>query len=291
MNGALSQVAIYDYPLNFDDITNHLSKIWTPAVFTAQPVGKTNVESYSASITLTASAVGVPNTYAWVKDGVELSPVSNFDGSEHYPRIITVAGDLQGPFSKTLVINQLKPSDSGRYWLRIYNPMNTNTAGITNSSVATVLITNDTVVPVVTDIGARGTTLSGPALDEVFLTAGTPTPASLFLVEAKFSKRMDPVTAANPANYTITGGVSITNVVLAASTADTKFGADYRAVGLVTSGLTPGATYTVTVNNVKDQAQNPNTVVPASVTFTAPGLRRTRRCGATTTASLAGSRH
>ena len=273
MNGALSQVAIYDYPLTYDDITNHTAKIWTPATFTQQPAGKTNVESFTATITLTAKVTGVPNDYVWVKDGVELAPVSNFDGSDHYPVVSTVAGDLQGPFSTTLLINQLKPSDSGQYWLKVINPMNSETGGSTNSAVATVLITNDTIVPIVADVGPRGTMVSGAVIDDITfgIPVGTPSPAPLFLVEARFSKRMDPLTATNPANYTISGGVLVTNVVIADSRFDTKFGADYRTVGLVTTGLTPGANYTLTIRNLQDQAQTPNP--PAGNPFTAPTLR------------------
>ena len=277
MNGALSQVAIYDYPLTIDDVKNHLSKIYTNATFTSQPVGTTNMESVSATFTLTANATGIPNSYQWVKDGVELTPTNNWDGTEHYPIVANTAGQLQGPLSKTLVINQLKPSDSGLYWLRIFNQMNSNNVppGQTNSLQAKVLITNDTIVPVVTDVSPRGTTISGAVLDDLTYFSGNPTPAPLFMVEAKFSKRMEPATATNKANYAITGpgGVQVTNVVQAGSVYDTKFGADWKTVGLITSGLQPGSTYTVTVSNVRDQAQTPNVIAPATFSFTAPSLR------------------
>ena len=273
MFGALSQVAVYDYPLTISDITNHLSQIWAPAAFTLNPANASGAESFTATITLTARAIGIPNSYVWVKDGVELAPVSNFDGTDHYPRIGTVAGDQQGPFSPKLVINQLKPSDAGQYLLRVYNPLNTSTGGFTNSVAATVTITADATIPSVTDAGPRSTMVSGPVLDDATSSSGNPTPAPLFLVEAKFSKRMDPTTATNPANYIITGGVTVTNVVIASSVFDTKFGADYKTVGLITSGLTPGASYTVTVSGVLDQAATPHVAPTASFSFTAPNLR------------------
>ena len=274
MNGALSQVAVYDYPLTYSDITNHLSEIYSPASFTQQPVGTTTTESISTSVTLTAKAIGIPNDYRWVKDGVEITQQINLDGSQKYPVIGTVAGDQQGPFSQKLVISQVKPADSGNYWLRVYNPLNTNNvpAGQTNSAVAAVLINPDTVAPVVTDVSARGVTVSGPVLDEATASSGAPTPAPLSVVVVKFSKRLDPISATNPANYTISGGVTVTNVVLATSVADTKFGGDYRSVGLVTAGLTPGASYTATIANVYDEAQTSNKVATTSVPFVAPSL-------------------
>ena len=274
MFGALSQVAVYDYPLTISDITNHLSQIWAPAAFTLNPANASGAESFTATITLTARAIGIPNSYVWVKDGVELSPVSNLDGTPHYPVIGTVAGDQQGPFSPKLVINQLKTNDAGQYWLRVYNPLNTNNvpAGQTNSTMATVTITADTTFPVVTDAGPRGTMVSGPVIDNATGTGGNPTPAPLFLVEAKFSKRMDPTTATNPANYAISGGVMVTNVVIANSAADTKFGGDFKTVGLITSGLTPGASYTVTVSSVLDQASTPHVAPTTMFSFTAPSL-------------------
>ena len=36
---ALSEVAIYNYPLTLTDITNHTSQIWTPASFVTQANG------------------------------------------------------------------------------------------------------------------------------------------------------------------------------------------------------------------------------------------------------------
>ena len=277
MDGALSQVAVYDYPLTIQDITNHLSQIFAPAKFTQQPTPAvtTTAETFTGTITLTAKTAGIPNTYVWVKDGVELSQVFNLDGTQHYPIISTVAGDQQGPFSQKLVISQLHPSDSGNYWLRVYNPLNTNNvpAGQTNSAVATITITPDTIPPRVTGVSARGVVVSAPVLDDVGINPGfNSTSANLFLVEATFSERMDPASATNPANYTLSGGVAVTNVVLATSPFDTKFNGAYGAVGLVTSGLTPGASYTLTIANVYDGAQTSNKLTSVVVPFTAPTL-------------------
>ncbi len=272
MKGRLSQVAIYDYALTFNDITNHTSLIWTQAFITLQPVGVTNVESLTTAVTLTANALGVPNNYQWLKDGAELVQTYNQDGTEHYPRIASAGGDLQGVNSKKLVIAQTKTNDTGLYTLKIYNPL--NAGGSTNTVSVSVRITNDTSLPVVTNVSARGTVVSGPVLDEA-MGGSNPTLAPLSLVEVKFSKRVDWASATNPANYTLSGEGSpiVTNVVLANSIADTKFGGDYRAVGLVTTGLTPGSDYTLTINNVYDQASYSNKVALTTIPFRAPLLR------------------
>lgn len=273
IKGRLSQVAIYDYALTFTDITNHTSQIWTQAIVTLQPVGATNIESFTASVTLTGNALGVPNNYQWLKDGVDLVQTYNLDGSEHYPRIPSAGGDLQGVNSKKLVISQTKTNDTGLYTLRIFNPQ--NAGGSTNTTTVSVRITNDFVAPVATNVSARGVVVSGPVLDEAMSTSGSPTPASLFLVEVRYTERMDWASVTNPANYTISGpgSVTVTNVVLANSLGDAKFAGDYRAVGLLTTGLTPGADYTLTINNVYDQASFSNKIAATTRAFRAPSLR------------------
>jgi lysophospholipase L1-like esterase len=62
-------------------------------------------------------------------------------------------------------------------------------------------------------------------------------------VQAVFTKALDPDTATDVANYALNGGVTISGATLSA---------DQRTVTLATSALTRDATYTLTVNNVKD---------------------------------------
>jgi hypothetical protein len=269
MKGRLSQVAIYDYALSYSDVTNHTSQIWTQAVITVQPIGLTNIESLGTA-TLTAKAIGVPLSYQWYKDGSPLSPVLNLDGTAHFPQLANIAGVSQGVDGPKLVISQPRTNDSGAYQLRVTNPL--NAGGFTNTVSVNVLFTNDTTLPIITNVSARGLMVSGPVIDEATGSSGNPTLAPVSIVEVKFSKRVDPVSAMNPANYIISGGVSVTNVVLANSVADTKFGGDYRAVGLVTTGLTPGANYTVTVANVFDQASFANKLATTNRAFLAPSL-------------------
>ncbi|MDB6053727.1 MAG: uncharacterized protein JWN25_1250 [Verrucomicrobiales bacterium] len=70
-----------------------------------------------------------------------------------------------------------------------------------------------------------------------------------------FSELVDPVSAVNIANYSFTPALTITSATLAGNGTD---------VILATSAMTPGTTYTLTVNNVNDIASVPNTIVASS---------------------------
>ena len=82
---------------------------------------------------------------------------------------------------------------------------------------------------------------------------------------------MLPSSATNPANYTVSG-TTVTEVYMANNPNDTRFGGDQRIVTLRTSGLTPGANYTLDVTGVQDQNFTPLTIPARSFHFTAPVL-------------------
>ena len=276
MDGQLSMVAIYDYPLTATDITNHTSLSYVAAQFTSQPAASNSkAEGFDQTLTLSANAIGAPNIYEWQKNGVALTQVTLPDGSSKYPVIAPGGIVVQGVNSRQLVIRELNPGDAGTYTLRAYNGQNPN--GYTNSAGSVLTVSADTTQPVVLTAAALATTVSGPVIDSLLFTGGTPTPALLSLVEVRFNKRMDPATATNKANYTISGPGSptINGVVLsgAFTAMDTKYGADQRTVTLQTSGLQAGATYTVTVSGVKDQNYTPKTTPTTSLSVTAPTLR------------------
>lgn len=70
------------------------------------------------------------------------------------------------------------------------------------------------------------------------------------IVYLTFSEALDEATATNPANYTISGGVTVTKAEFEPSSNKTK-------VGLTVTGYVGGTDYTVTVNlAVKDLAGN-----------------------------------
>jgi hypothetical protein len=68
-----------------------------------------------------------------------------------------------------------------------------------------------------------------------------------------FDEPVERAASENVANYAIDGAVSISAASL---------GSDDRTVTLTASSMTDGTTYRLTVNNVRDQAKAPNTIVP-----------------------------
>jgi len=242
-HGTLADVAFYNYALTPAQITTHWSYGWTPSHITQSPIGVTNVEG--STITLTAVASGVPNIYQWIKDGTVLADVSNpVDNTPHYSTDVT---------NSTLTITEARPADSGEYWLVVTNPL-----GNSVSAQAKVLVLPDTNRPMVTAVTGLGT------------PNGTgPTP---YLVKVNFNKRIDPATGGNTFNYVLSPSVAINTIYVSANTTAAAFGSDWRTVFLETVGLTPGTKYTLTVSGILDQAQTPNTIPTMTVGFRAPLL-------------------
>jgi len=241
-HGGLSDVAFYNYALSPTQISNHWSFGWIPSSVVQSPAGVTNIEG--STFTLTPVVTGTPNTYRWFKNGVALTPSLNLDQTPHFPQDVT---------NLSLSISQAVPADSGKYHLVISNPL----AGSTTAD-ATVLISADTNAPTVLSVTALGTpSSSGP---------------EPYLVKVVFNKRVDPVTAGNSANYVFSPAVAINSVFVPSDLASAAFGDDYRTAFLSTGGLTLGQKYSVTVSGVKDQAQTPNTIVPAASSWQAPVL-------------------
>lgn len=72
-----------------------------------------------------------------------------------------------------------------------------------------------------------------------------------------FDEPLDPVTATDPANYSVSGGVTVVSASLSA---------DGRSVTLVLSGAQDGSTYTLSISGVEDLAGN--VVTPVELEFT-----------------------
>jgi hypothetical protein len=90
--------------------------------------------------------------------------------------------------------------------------------------------------------------------------------ASMRKVRVWFSEPLDTTSAQTASNYQLSGGVTITSATLSAPAGSTGD----NIVELVTSALTPGQAYTLTVTGVKDQSAAGNLVAPGSTAqFTA----------------------
>ncbi|MEW6158100.1 MAG: immunoglobulin domain-containing protein, partial [Verrucomicrobiota bacterium] len=114
-----------------------------------------------------------------------------------------------------------------------YRCVLTNSLGTATSDEALLSVNPDSIKPAIANVQNIGTT-------------------NLMVV---FSEPVEATTATASANYQISNGISVSAVA---------FGSDTRTVLLTTSALVYGTTYSLTVNNVKDRAVTPNTIVPNS---------------------------
>lgn len=113
---------------------------------------------------------------------------------------------------------------------RVYVPSTGNGASNSISQLQVYGLFVDSIPPTITSVTAVNTNTN---------------------VVVQYSEFVDAISATNVANYSIDHGVTISNASLAA---------DQITVTLTTSTLSTGITYTLTVNNVKDQATTPNTI-------------------------------
>lgn len=138
---------------------------------------------------------------------------------------VTIAGATQSSYA----LGPVRLADSGSsFYCRVTNPY-----GTTNSASATLTVLPDTTRPTVTSVVNLG--------DDR-------------LVTVVFSEPVELASATAATNYTLSGGVGVE----AASLLD-----DGVTVVLRTGQpLAVGVTYTLTVNNVRDRAQTPNSILP-----------------------------
>ena len=232
--GPIDEVAFYGYALSANQISNHYSIRFVPAAITAQPVGVTNNEL--STVTLTAAASGFPNTYQWYQNGVALNSAKvSFDGTAHYPGGVT---------SPTLTIAKPTTADAGQYHMLAINSLgNDQTIDVT-----VLLIITDTTPPNVVSAASMGNASGGGAqtvdvqFDKILDLGGTDPVA-------------DPGTARNAANYTFVSpsGATVSQVELRKSG---------TAVRLTVTGLLPATTFTVKVANVRDWTRRASNAIP-----------------------------
>ncbi len=173
-------------------------------------------------------------------------------------------------------------------WYKNSSPI----SGATNSTcfiAAAALADNTALFRMVATNLANGigyAVTSSPAMLTVIADTNPPVlvgaqALGLSRVQVSFSERIKPATAANLANYSITGtggGVSISSAALDASQSN---------VVLNVAAMTDGASYTLTVNNLVDQSAAANVIAANSHTnFTASVYAPLAIGGATPPGSL-----
>jgi hypothetical protein len=140
----------------------------SPPTITAQPAAQTTVEQ-NRPVSLTVGASGTPLFYQWYKQG---------------------SGEIAGATFATYSVSQAALSDSGDYYVVVYNPLGRQT-----SSVAQVTVNADVTGPGV------ATAFSFPTVD--FATQA----ASLDQVVIEFNERIQATGATEPGNYVVSGGI------------------------------------------------------------------------------------
>lgn len=114
-----------------------------------------------------------------------------------------------------------------------------NNLGSTNSQEATLTVTPDVTKPA--------------PVSAISLGPGQ--------IRVTFSEPVEAASASVSGNYQVNGGVTVTGAAP---------GTDPRTVVLNVTGMTYGSSYTITISNVRDRAQTPNTIQAGStVNFTA----------------------
>ncbi|MBI3192536.1 MAG: immunoglobulin domain-containing protein, partial [Pedosphaera parvula] len=145
------------------------------------------------------------------------------------------AANITGATLSTYTIASVAMTDNGAKFRCVLS----NALGTTTSSEATLTVTPDTTKPTLVKAQNVGTTS----------------------VTVTFSEPVASPSATTASNYSLSGGVSVSTAA---------FGADTKTITLTTSALTIGTPYTLTVNNVKDRAATPNTILANSqISFTA----------------------
>ncbi|HEV2210642.1 MAG TPA: immunoglobulin domain-containing protein [Verrucomicrobiae bacterium] len=208
----------------------------TNATYTIPIVLGTNAGSYALVISNPLST----NTTRAAVLTVSNTPVTFSDASQPTDQVVvegqsvTVAAVVAGsppiqyqwyqnnsPISGATNVSFTMPfatlTNAGAYYVRASNP-----AGSTNSRTATLTVLRDTVAPAVIQISASSTQ-----------------------IVVNFSKPVDGTTAGNPAEYRLSGGISIIGAALNPG--------DATQVTLTTaSAVSFGTVYSLTVNGVND---------------------------------------
>ncbi len=183
---------------------------------TANPAASTTVEQ-NRPLSLSVAATGAPLSYQWYKEGV---------------------GAIAGATSPTFAIAAAQVSDSGTYYVEVFNSLATRT-----STSAQVTVFADTVAPAVETIFSYPTVDAGgnATLDQIII---------------EFSEPVTADSVGSPASYTVSGGGNPVSVVVTN---------DRSVVLMLGTALTADTDYSVTLSGAKDAVGN--TAGSSSPTF------------------------
>ncbi len=184
--------------------------------------GVFRVQNVAASITQQPAST-------MVYEGSSVALEATVQGGANLYRWMKDGQPIPYATSPTYTIARAKPSkDNGAHKLLVYNRL-----GNVESAEATVTVTPD---------------LEAPTIQ--YVQAGANPAKTAFWVTVVFSEPVTPETAGAQGNYQISGGVGITEIVVN----------DDNTVTLKTGTQTENTEYTLTVSNVKDQAEAGNMI-------------------------------
>ena len=201
-NATPSGMANGPYGYAFNGMMLAEVEIVAPAI-TANPAATTTVEQ-NRSFSLSVGATGAPLFYQWFKEG---------------------SGAIAGATLPTYTVAQAQVSDSGTYYVEVYNSLATQ-----RSSSAQVTVFADTAAPTVDAI------FSYPTVDSGGL-------AVLNQIIIEFSEAVTAASVESPSIYTVSGGGNPVSVIVT----------NERSVVLVLgTPLTEDTDYTVTLSGATD---------------------------------------
>jgi hypothetical protein len=195
-----------------------------------------------------SNLVNIKLYFSTLMDTTTVTNVTNYT----MPGGVTVTGVATDGYQATLTTT---PMDAGTtYTLTINN--------LQDAIVTPVTVAPNTIITFTTP--TRPTLVAASA-------------SNLMNVWVGFSRGVNTASATAVANYAMSNGITVTGVSLYAS----------QSVILTTSRMTPGTTYTLTVNNVGDWTGPPIIIAPDStVTFTTPAAPGIASATATSLASV-----
>jgi hypothetical protein len=135
---------------------------------------------------------------------------------------------IAGATADTYVVGRAVPADAGRYYVVAGNDFPI----VCTSATAVVTVTADLVAPALTS--ALGN------WDQTTITL-------------TFNDSMDPLSSSNTANYTLSGGLGVSNAAVSGNT-----------VTLTTAPRMPGTDYTLSISGITDDAVARNSITPTT---------------------------